>query len=114
MKAYDSIKMFCELCRLSNKWGLYISFAWDVEVVDGFDYYQELKKAAPYLDFDTHSQIISEGIGYFLFDTEEECKKYYNLTIGDDGPTDANDYSGPQHVYALTIDTNGKTRNENT
>ena len=76
--------------------------------------YDELFKAAPYLDLYEHIQVITDGVGYLLFDNKDECTQYYDQTIGADGPTQSNQYDGPQRVYALTCGPDGQTLNENT
>ena len=115
--------VFEELCRTSGKWGLYISFS-DLDTNDELISWEYgLFKAAPYLktneDMDYEhicvcEQICSDGWGILLFDTEEEMEKYYNLTVGDDGPTDTNPYNGDYRVYALTCDPIGQLLTENT
>lgn len=73
--------------------------------------FQENIKAAPYLA--NNYQVLADGSGYLVFDTEPAMNAYYNLTVGDDGPTKRNPYNGPARVYALTCGPGG-TLNENT
>ena len=46
-----------------------------------------------------------EGTGYFLFDTEQECKDHYKQIKGDDDEG---------WVYAVTVAPDGQWMNENT
>jgi len=109
----------CRLCKTLDKWGLYLSF--DEEEFTP----EEAKKACPFLNFEddndvnytedqTDYQAYSDGHIFVMCDTEEECYKLYNQTVGDDGPTDTNHYNGPCRVYALTINSNGEMESENT
>lgn len=83
----------------------------------------EVCKAAPYLNpktkfkfegKNTIGQVMGDGYGFFLFDTEAELNRYYESTVGDDGPMKYNKYKGPARVYALTCDPDGYLLNENT
>lgn len=123
MQVLDQIATFCLLCKTTKKWGLYFSFPSRANI--GFD--EELS-AAPYLEPDwgltdlsrqkvennNKIQCLLEGGGIILCDSEKEMERLYYLTVGDDGPTKYNSYSGPVRAYALTCDPNGQTLNENT
>jgi len=74
----------------------------------------EIEKAAPYLNFDIHPQVFADGVAWLLFNTKEEMLDYYEQTVGDDGPTESNPYTGRACVYALTCSPAGKLWNENT
>src|SRR6267142_5136915 len=102
MKSFTQTEIFREACRALNKFGLYISF----EFTTNLD--SDLFLAAPYLNFQEHSQIIIDGVGYLLFDTREEMESHYRQTVGDDGPTETNPYDGPVRVYALTCNNEGQ------
>jgi len=106
MKAYDRTKMFTELCQLNKKWGIYIRFDWNEDL-------EEVIKAAPYLDYKEHGQILMDGIGVFL-GTKEEMMDLYKRTVGDDGPTELNPYNGPATVYAQVCNSEGSLLYENT
>ena len=99
MKAFDQTSVLEELCRATKKWGLYIAIfrPKEVDVL-------EVLQACSFLDADKdeHAQIIFEECGYFLFDTEEEMDKHFEMCVGDEGPTKLNKYSGKVSVYALT------------
>ena len=109
MQALGIIEIFQQLCEIRQRWGLYISF--DLESVDEPN---DIFKAAPYLEYDKHAEILDGNRGIFLFDAEEEMEKYYNQTVGPDGPTEVNSYNGDCIVYALTCDPNGNMLSENT
>ena len=104
------------LCKLSNRWGMYISTIdyWETDK-------EEIKKASPYLSkfMDSYQDTCQTGFDpdeglYMLFDTEEECENTFNATIGDDGPNEINDYDGPFRIFAITCSPNGEFINENT
>jgi hypothetical protein len=105
MNGFNSTKLFKEVCKLSNKWGLYLNYDWSEE-----NSLEEILKAAPFL---TSDDIIHDK-NVFLFDTENECRKHYDMVVGDDGPTKSNSYNGSTRVYALTCDNTGQFRTENT
>lgn len=109
MKALSIIEAFALLCELTGKWGLYVAITGPVE--------EELSQvvfAAPYLTWSSHAQIIVDGGGILLFDTEEEMQRHFEMTVGDDGPTELNKYDGPTRVYALGCAPDGKLQSENT
>ena len=113
----DTTQAASELARLHKKPVLYISFSWEKS-------WEELFKAAPYLergfrDIQQHddnnpAQCLMEGQAIIVCDTDEERDNLFSLTVGDDGPTQANPYAGPARVYALTISADGESLNENT
>ena len=103
--------VFASLCLAEHKFGMYISFSTDYKVKDPFG---EIIKAAPYLNINDNFQILSDEMGILLFDTRKEMQRYYDMTVGDDGPTKLNKYSGSAHVYALTCNNRGELENENT
>lgn len=76
--------------------------------------WDEVCLAAPYLKCEKLWQVQFAGVAYLFFDSEEELDRYYNKTVGDDGPTETNSYDGPVRVYALTCDPSGSLMNENT
>ena len=76
--------------------------------------YADILKAAPYLDSDEDMQMIADGYGIVVCKDQDEMRRIYTLTVGDDGPTELNDYDGPSRVYALTVDETGQSLNENT
>jgi hypothetical protein len=97
------------LCRATSRYGMFIAFEWPEGVP-----LDEIAKAAPYLDLASDAQLLCDGEGFLLFDTEEELERAYRRTVGDDGPTPENPYDGPMRVYALTCFPDGELRNENT
>lgn len=104
----DRREILQKYCAATKKFGIYISFDIDNYSVE------EILKACPIFNFDTDTQILFDGIGFLIFDTQEEMEKIYDQIVGDDGPTKFNSYSGPAAVYALTCDNNGEFLNENT
>lgn len=111
MKLYTAKSMFNDLCRLSNKWGMFVVFPllkqYDPYYID--EYQKALKLNAEWLDFtdDCHCEIVGNAQGFLLFDTEEECRKYYGMTHGDES-------TSTYPIYAQLIDNNGLYRCENT
>jgi len=91
------------MCKLEKKWGLYFSYNEGVDL-------QEVLKAAPYLK----AEHLTPSNGAFLFDTEKEMLKHFNMTVGDNGPTRTNSYDGPVQVYAVTCSPEGEIQDENT
>lgn len=115
------IKSLCKLCKVSKKYGLYLSF--DEEEFTP----EEAKKACPFLNFNDNIpsslvcpddyldyQAYADGHMFILCDSKKECCHLYNQVVGDDGPTDSNKYDGPCRVYCLTINSNGEMESENT
>ena len=54
-----------------------------------------------------------DGGGILVFSSEEEARKAYGSTVGEDGPTPTNTYPGPTKVYACLCGPDGKIRTEN-
>lgn len=106
MTILDDDDALTELCRATKRWGMLISF--------DPDDHAEVMKAAPFLNIETAAQVLCDGFGILLFDSEEECRTTYSETVGDDGPTVTNPYDGPARVYALTCGPDGEFRQENT
>lgn len=106
----DNHKLFQLACKLQGKWGLLLGFHWEEE--EGW--LDEMVKACPFLDLQTDYQAVGDGQGVLFFDTREEMEHYFDLVVGDDGPTKLNPYDGPAKVYALTCSPIGQLWNENT
>lgn len=105
-------KVFERLCAATKKWGLCIGFGYNnMHAPEAFE---EICKAAPYLSIESDLQILMEGNAIFLCDTEEEMLDLFYQTVGDDGPTSKNSYSGEYKVYALTCSPTGQLLTENT
>jgi len=64
------------LCRSTNKYGMFLSINYSSK--DEFD---TIFEAVPYLK-DVNLNIIVDGYGFFLFDTEKEMNHYYTKTVG--------------------------------
>ena len=99
-------------CQQAGKHGLWLSFP--ARYVCGLsDYFL----AAPWLEGRQDSSLLQgfgDGHVLVLFDTAAERDAAYRNTVGDDGPTATNSYSGPCRIYALTISPAGELLNENT
>lgn len=106
MKIYNTVDLMREHARATNKFCMYISWV-------GQNDPTELVKAAPYMK-DEEDMLYALSKAVLIFDTEEEMYRYYDMTVGDDGPTEYNDYSGPARVYAITCNNNGELETENT
>lgn len=106
MKLFHHTAFLEEFCRRTKQYAMYVCH----DCGDTISY-EEIIKAAPYLAEEW--QILADGSGYLVFDTEDAMNTYFNLTVGDDGPTKQNTYNGPARVYALTCGPSG-TLNENT
>jgi len=78
----------------------------------GFDH---MIRAAPYLQWDKHSQHIMDGAAVIICEDYDEMQRLYWMTVGDDGPTKTNPYDGKKaRIYALTCNAQGGLENENT
>jgi hypothetical protein len=108
MKKLNTHDVFALLCKSAKKWGVMISFSPTYSTI------QDIAKAAPYLKYTEDSQIIGDGWGVILCETEAEMENIFWSTVGDDGPTKLNSYDGNFRVYALTCDPEGQLLNENT
>lgn len=106
MKVLTTIEAMQALAKALNKYCMFIGFD-----DDNFD---EINKAAPYLDLYSHGQVFVDGNAILVFDSQQEMKDHYQLTVGDDGPTGANPYDGSARVYALTCGPDGELLSENT
>ncbi|TEU00623.1 MAG: hypothetical protein E3J23_01960 [Candidatus Stahlbacteria bacterium] len=106
MKILNKTEVLQQLCKTNKKYGMYISFSEDED-------WAEIEKAAPYLTKDC-DQILVDCEAWLLFDNGEEMHKYYDQTVGGDGPTKLNNYNGLAVVYALTCNPHGQLENENT
>jgi hypothetical protein len=113
MELLDEIKTLEVLCLHTHQWGMFISWN-NLRQIPAEDFLDELLKAVPYLNIQEYFQAIMEERAYLLFDTEEEMIRHYHMTVGDDGPTELNDYDGPLRVYAITCDPKGQLGYENT
>ena len=106
------------IAKANEKWVLYILFSVEYGE-DTLAEQAELEKAAPYLktlretDYPAYHHLRSEGRAWFVFDTELECYGYFHQTVGDNGPTNINDYNGSCKVFAMTCDPFGELQNEN-
>lgn len=99
-----------ELCILKKKWGIYLSFSFSQA-----EPYEELLKAAPYLEkFPEGDQLFMDDFLFIFFYDEQSMRNIYLQTVGDDGPTKLNSYDGPARVYALTCNPQGVLLTENT
>lgn len=96
------------LTKATGKWGMYIEINCPAPEDSS-----EIPSAAPYLNFQDDMQLMADGRGFILCDTEAELCELYRLTTGDD-VNPHNSYTGPVKVYALTCGPDGITRDENT
>jgi hypothetical protein len=124
MNILSRTKLIAQFAKLSNKWIVYLSWG-GYYLSDRFDY-QELLKAAPYLNTDLmqdeqakeeiESAIIwsTDNNAILTCETEEEAFYYFDRTVGDDGPTKFNNYQGRANIYAEIIDNNGNSITVNT
>lgn len=95
------------LTKATGKWGMLIEITCPIQQVSKISY------AAPYLNFQDDMQLMVDGKGFILCDTEAELYELYKVTAGDDvNPYNSN--PGPAKVYALTCGPDGITRDENT
>jgi hypothetical protein len=109
MKALNACEILEATAKGLGKWCLRLTFGGQN---------QDLLLAAPCLKELDHADdlfdFISEGGGTLSFDTEAEAREAYGSTVGEDGPTKTNPYSGPVKVHACLCGPDGKIRTENT
>lgn len=111
---------FAALCKAKKMWGLYIG----INPPSDPNKFLEIYKAAPYLDpkkekrfgvfGENPGQALADEHGFLLFRSRKQMERFYDLTVGDDGPTKRNSYNGEANVYALTCTPDGILQNENT
>ncbi len=99
------------LCRDAKLPGAYVAIA--NSVADDLEP-DELRRAAPWFDLVRDGQLFFDLCGFLLFDSVEEMEAVFGVTVGDDGPTALNRYTGPVRVYMLTCGADGVLKNENT
>ncbi len=105
-----------EICRLSGKYGIFVSFMTPKDSKDRLHWREELNKAAPWLSDEFGDEMLDllfDGSGFLIKDTKAEVDKLFELTIGDDGPIYQNKNKSEISVFALTCGPNG-FRRENT
>ena len=108
MKILSGIELAQTVAKTLKKPVLFVSF-----YAPDNESHAEILKAAPYLTY-AHAQALVDGHAIVVCNSVKEQETLYWQTVGDDGPTKTNPYKGPARVYALTIDKNGQTLNENT
>jgi hypothetical protein len=104
MKIYNTIGLMQEYARIAGKFCMYISWVGQNDSV-------EIVKAAPYMDAD---ELCVSSRALLVFDTEKEMYSHYDMTVGDNGPTNYNSYNGTARVYAVTCNNKGELGTENT
>ena len=113
--------LMIEYCRATSKWAVLYS-GWNLyepesgsSETDWRIHQDDLETATIFMDRSApnYFQVMSDGEGFSIFDTKEEMAAFYDLIVGDDGPTKLNPYNGPIKVYALSCGPNGLL-NENT
>lgn len=111
MQILTDVQVMQALAKATGKFCMYINiFNEGPEET----FFAEVMKAAPYLNFDDHLQLMTDGGGIIVCDSKEEMEDLYEQTVGDDGPTKKNSYDGTARVYALTCSNEGVLCNENT
>lgn len=96
------------LCKHYKKWGIYFSGTYPNDLTQ----VEAIQLAAPWLKNIKRNErmdVIFEGSGYLLFDSEKDMEKAYKSTVSDDYPRD-----NLPHIYMLTCDPKGQLLTENT
>lgn len=106
MKVLEVFELVELYCQATHKWCIYLSTTEKYKT-------SEVLKAAPYLTMGQCLKLLGSNL-ILTFDTEEVMELCFEMTVGDDGPTKHNDYSGEVRVYALTFSNSGAILNENT
>ena len=94
-----------EFAKITGSWCVYICYD------HAIDYgAEEITKAALYL---SETDVLNNK--QFIFcKSEEEAYRYFNWTVGDDGPTKLNNYVGPVRIYAHVVNPQGEIETKNT
>ena len=97
---------FLVLCKALKKWGIEASFPFSY-VCDkyGKETREEVQADIPWLTGRDFTNFFQDEVGYFLFDTKEECYQHYEQIKGDDDS---------RNVYAATVSPEGLWMSENT
>lgn len=106
MEMNTIIELMQKYAKLSGKYCLYIHLT----TTDNDD---DVYSAAPYLKNPDYSQVMIDGCGILEFNNGEEMEEYFLSTVGNDGPTELNSYSGDYTIYALTCGPDGLLLDEN-
>lgn len=105
----DQLGAFASLCVATHQWGVFVSWpadAWPDE---------EILKACPWLaGNERFVQHLIDGMAIALCDGPIEAASLFHRTVGEDGPTTENPYTGPARVFAVTCDPNGELMHVNT
>lgn len=81
MQVFSKIELLSEVCKLTNKYGMMFSHSreeWDHK---DMDYYCKVLKALPFVSQLIYYQSIIDGVGFILFDTEEEMLSKFNGVV---------------------------------
>lgn len=101
----SSILSICQQhCKHTKLYGLYLCF----------ELSEEVPLAAPYLNFLDDGQLLIDGQCLITDESISVIENLFAQTVGDEGPTKWNSYSGNSRVYALIIDKNGDFLTDNT
>jgi len=111
MKAVTRLEMAEFSARSTGRWVVMASHTFDKADRS------ELHLAAPWVTaLDIHDRVEFEITGeiVLLFDSEEDARMAFDVTVGDDGPTVSNPYNGETRVYACLISPSSGAVTENT
>jgi len=103
--------LFKLACETTKKWGMMLTVLIPQEF-EG-DIGAEVEKAT-LLSPGEATILAFEGELFLFFADEEKCRFVYEGIVGDDGPTKRNSYNGLVRVHAVTCDSEGHLRSENT
>lgn len=95
MKVFSEHEFVAVYCKAAHKWAIWFGLPHDVPPL-------EARRAAPWLPPGT-----LPGSGVAVFDTQQAAEEAFWATVGDDGPTKTNPYSGPAKVYACLVGPDG-------
>lgn len=114
MKCLDHLDALKTICKVSKKFGMYFGGFYDRHTAEKVDDWDEIVKAAPWLDLDVPGQCFADGSGFLLFSSKREAWKIFGQTVGDEGPTKTNPYNGRVSIYAILCGPDGELMTENT
>lgn len=103
------------LAKAIHKWVLLIGHVYHKNLLDdysntSFDFDEAIKCLGI---FGKQPIIVLDG-ATVMCDSKEECEFLFTQIVGDDGPTENNQYVGPYRAYACTFGPDGQAYNENT
>jgi len=103
----DIVKELQTHCKEHKQWGILLKKGLGETA-------EEQRETCPFLTLEEARELYNEYDLLRYYDTQEACEADFGQAVGDEGPTDTNDYRGPANTYALMCDSEGELYAENT